>query len=460
MSEVTTTQRWLFSELSTKPLVVEFDEERVSSDAGAVLLKSIDERLRLSERLASCLKDSRQGGKVVHAVGELLRQRVFGIACGYPDANDTARLGDDPVHKLLLGRDPVCGASLASQSTLSRFENSVGKLELYRIAQSLAHSVIERHRKRLRGKARTVTIDLDPTEDPTHGEQQLSFFNGYYGNWCYLPMMAFVSFDREPEQYLLTSVLRPGNSPDKKGAVAIINRLLNRLRPAFKKARFRVRLDAGFAAPDVLDFLDAQPRLEYAVAMPKNKLLLRLSETLMNRARKLANETGQSTHLYSEIAAYRARSWKQPRRIIFKAEVLVCPGHEPKDNPRFVVTNMKQSPKWIYERFYCARGDIENRIKELHHGLDIDRTSCSTFRANQFRVLLTAAAYALFQELRLNARRTSCARAQVQTLRERFIKIGVRVVTSVRRIIFHLPRSYPFLSDWTRLAASLGARPG
>lgn len=457
--EDTTTSRWLFPELSRKTVVVKFDEERVSSDAGAVVLKSIDERLGLSERLTKCLRDSRQGGKVVHAIAELLRQRVFGIACGYPDANDSARLAEDPVHKLLLGRDPVSGTSLASQSTLSRFENSVSRSELYRMGEALGEGVIERHRKRLRGKARTVTLDLDPTEDPTHGEQQLSFFNGYYGNWCYLPMMAFVSFEREPEQYLVTSVLRPGNSPDKKGAIAIIDRVLSRLRPAFKKARFRVRLDAGFAAPDIFDFLDTQPRLEYAVAMPKNKLFLRMSETLMKRARKLAKQTGHSARLYAELR-YQARSWKHPRRVIVKAEVLVCPGREPKDNPRFVVTNMKQSPKWVYERFYCARGDIENRIKELHHGLDIDRTSCSTFRANQFRVLLTAAAYVLFQELRLKARRTSCARAQVQTLRERFIKIGARVVSSVRRIVLHLPRSYPFLHDWNRLAASLGARPG
>ena len=459
MPEDTTTQRWLFREVSCKPVIVEFDEERVSSDAGAVLLKSIDERLGLSERLSSCVGDSRQSGKVIHGIAELVRQRVFGIACGYPDANDSARLSDDPVHKLLLGRNPVSGATLASQSTLSRFENSVRRGELYRMGEQLAEGVVARHSKRLRGKARTVNIDLDPTEDPTHGEQQLSFFNGYYGNWCYLPMMAFVSFDHEPEQYLLTSVLRPGNSPDKKGAVAIMDRLLSRLRPAFKKAQFRVRLDAGFAAPDIFDFLDTQPRLEYAVAMPKNKLLLRLSRNLMNRARKLANETGQSARLYSETT-YRARSWNHPRRIIIKAEVLVCPGREPKDNPRFVVTNMKQSAKWVYERFYCARGDIENRIKELHHGLEIDRTSCSTFRANQFRILLTAAAYVLFQELRLKARQTSCARAQVQTLRERFIKIGARTVTSVRRIVLHLPRSYPFRTEWIQIAVSLGARPG
>lgn len=459
MTEDTTTQRWLFPELCTKLVVTQFDEDRLSSDGGALLLKSIDERLQLSEGLAECLRDDRQAGKVVHEVEELLKQRVFGIACGYPDGNDSARLGDDPVHKLLVGREPVEGISLASQSTLSRFENSVGRAELYRMGETLADVVIERHRKRLRGKARTITIDLDPTEDPTHGEQQLSFFNGYYRNWCYLPMMGFVSFDREPDQYLVASVLRPGNAPDKKGAIGILERLLERLRPAFKNSRFRVRLDAGFAAPDIFDSLDEQPKLEYAVAMPKNKVLLRKSKSLMNKARKQAKKTGESVRFYGEFR-YRARRWEYPRRVIVKAEALVYPGRELKDNPRFIVTNMRQSPKWIYERFYCARGEIENRIKELHHGLEIDRTSCSTFLANQFRVLLTSAAYILFQELRLKARRTSCARAQVQTLRERLIKIGARVVVSVRRIVLHLPASYPFVKDWARIAGAVGARAG
>ena len=459
MAEDTTTQCWLFPELFPKKILVQFDGDRMSSDGGAVLLKAIDERLGLSSRLAECLRDSRESGKVVHELEELLRQRVFAIACGYPDANDSARLADDPVHKLLVGRDPVEGDALASQSTLSRFENSVGRVELYRMGETLADTVIERHRRRLRGKARTITVDLDPTEDPTHGEQQLSFFNGYYDSWCYLPMMGFVSFDRELEQYLVASVLRPGNAPDKKGAVAILDRLLARLRPAFKDSRFRVRLDAGFAAPDVFDFLDEEPKLEYAVAMPKNKVLLRLSKGLMQKARKLAKKTGESARLYGEVQ-YQAGRWKSPRRVIVKAEVLAYPDRELKDNPRFVVTNMRQSPKWVYKRFYCARGDIETRIKELHYGLEIDRTSCSTFLANQFRVLLTASAYVLMQELRLKARWTSCARAQVQTLRERLLKIGARDVVTVRRIVLHLPSSYPFLKDWARIASAVGARAG
>ena len=459
MADDTTTQCVLFPELFRKSLVVRFDQHNGSSDGGAVLLKAIDLRLGLTERLAGCLRDRRDPNKVSHEIEELLAQRVFAIACGYPDANDAARLGEDPIHKMMVGRDPVDGATLASQPTLSRFENSAGRRELYRIGEALADVVIERHRKRLRGRARRITIDLDPTEDPTHGEQQLSFFNGYYDGWCYLPMTGFLTFNDEPEQYLFTAVLRPGNAPDKRGAIAILERILRRLRSAFPKARFRVRLDAGFAAPEIFAFLEAQGDVDYAVAMPKNAVLLRRIKKLQRKAGRLSRLSGQSAHLYGECR-YAASTWGTKRRVIFKAEVVRHPGRDPKDNPRFVVTNLTQTPKWIYERIYCQRGDIENRIKELHLGLEIDRTSCSSFWANQLRVLLTAAAYVLMQDLRLRAARTSCARAQVQTLRERLIKIGARVVESVRRIVLHLPASYPFLDPWRRVALSLGATSG
>ncbi len=459
MADDTTTQCVLFPELFRKSLVVRFDQHNGSSDGGAVLLKAIDLRLGLTERLAGCLRDRRDPNKVSHEIEELLAQRVFAIACGYPDANDAARLGEDPIHKMMVGRDPVDGATLASQPTLSRFENAAGRRELYRIGEALADVVIERHRKRLRGRARRITIDLDPTEDPTHGEQQLSFFNGYYDGWCYLPMTGFLTFNDEPEQYLFTAVLRPGNAPDKRGAIAILERILRRLRSAFPKARFRVRLDAGFAAPEIFAFLEAQGDVDYAVAMPKNAVLLRRIKKLQRKARRLSRLSGQSAHLYGECR-YAASTWGTKRRVIFKAEVVRHPGRDPKDNPRFVVTNLTQTPKWIYERIYCQRGDIENRIKELHLGLEIDRTSCSSFWANQLRVLLTAAAYVLMQDLRLRAARTSCARAQVQTLRERLIKIGARVVESVRRIVLHLPASYPFLDPWRRVALSLGATSG
>ena len=455
----TTRQSVLFPDLLRKLVVARFDERRGSSDGGAILLRAIDLALGLTKRLASCLSDPRDPNRIAHEQVELLAQRVFAIACGYPDCNDAARLAEDPVHKLMVGRDPVEDEALGSQPTLSRFENSVDSKDLFRMADALAETVIERQRKRLHGRARLITLDLDPTDDPTHGAQQLSLFNGHYDCWCYLPVVAFATFNGERESYLLTSVLRPGTAPAKLGAVAILKRLLSRLRVAFPKARFRVRLDGGFACPEVLAFLDAQPRLNYVVAMAKNTVLSRRARRLMATARRLSRESGETAHVYGELR-YAARKWAHKRRLVVKAEVVRHPGREPKENPRFVVTNVPGTPRWIYERVYCGRGEIENRIKELHHGLEIDRTSCSRFLANQFRVLLTAAAYVLFQELRRRAQRTSCARAQVSTLRERLLKIGTQLVVSVRRVVLHLPDSFPLIDVWKQVALGVGARAG
>lgn len=458
MADDSTTQCWLFPKLFPKPLVVRFDEERGSSDGGALLLKAADERIGLTTTLSSCLRDDRDSTRVAHELSELVRQRVFAIACGYPDGNDAARLAEDPIHKLLVGREPVEGEALASQPTLSRFENSVRRADLYRMGEALARTVVGRHRKRRRGKARLITIDLDQTADLAHGQQQLALFNGYYGNTCFLPLLGFLTFDDEVEQYLFTAVLRSGIARDKDGGIAVLKRLFELLRPAFPKARLRVRGDAGFAGPEVFAFLEAQ-NVEYVIAMPKNAVLECRAEPLMRRARRQAANSGQTEHLYGETS-YAARTWPHQRRVIIKAEVTCHPGRESKDNPRFVVTNLTQSPLYIYERIYCARGDIENRIKELHLGLEIDRTSCRRFFANQLRVLLTAAAFVLMQELRLCAARTSLARAQVWTLRDRLLKIGARLVVSIRRLVLRLPASYPFLDAWRRLATNLGARPG
>jgi hypothetical protein len=450
----------LFPDIFDRPVVAKFDEQQGSSDGGAVLLKAADRRLGLTEALAACLEDERQPGKVRHELHELLTQRILAIACGYEDANDAARLACDPVHKLLVGRDPVKGEDLASQPTLSRFENTPDRKELFRMAEALADSVIERHRKRLHGRARRITIDLDPTDDPTHGQQQFTFFNTHYDCYCYLPVVAFLTFDNEPDQYLVAAVLRPGNVSGSCGAVGILRRLIARLVEAFPNVVIRVRLDGGFAAPEVLAFLDDQPRLEYVVNMASNQVLDRLVEPAMRQARRLAKESGETEHVYGEFRYKTQKSWKYKRRIIYKAEVTRHPNRDPKDNPRFVVTNMKQNPQWLYRTVYCQRGDIENRIKELHYGMEIGRTSCSDFWANQFRVLMTAAAYILMQELRLRLARTNSARAQVSTLRERFLKIGVQVVISVRRIVLHLPQAFPFRDTFSRLALSLGAQTG
>jgi len=459
MTEHNTTECLLFPELCERPVVAEFDQRQGSSDGGAILLGAADRRLGLTAALAASLEDAREPGKVQHELIELLRQRVLAVACGYADGNDAARLASDPVHKLLVGRDPIDGEDLASQPTLSRFENGRDRRQLFRLTEALANCVIERHRRRLHGRVRRITIDLDPSDDPTHGAQQLSFFNGHYDTWCYLPVLAFLTFGEEAEQYLVAAVLRPGNAPASRGAVGILRRLTGRLRRAFPRAVLRVRLDGGFATPEVFDFLDGEPGLEYLVNMASNAVLERRAQPALRQARRLSEKSGQTEHVYGECG-YAAKSWPRRRRVVYKAEVVRAVGKEPKENPRFVVTNLKQNPQWVYERVYCPRGEIENRIKELHDGMEIGRTSCTSFWANAFRVVLTAAAYVLLQELRLRLARTDCARAQVSTLRERLLKLGARMVVSVRRIVLHLPWSYPYRDSFRRLALSLGALSG
>ena len=460
MTDFIPAQSVLFTELEKRPVVLAFDQEHGSSDGGAILLSAANRRFDdgLIESLSACLRDDRQQGKVDHQLDELMRQRIYGLACGYEDANDAARIGRDPMHKLLAGRDPIKGLDLASQPTLSRFENSVTPRSLYAMGMTLAESVITRHGKRRNGHARLVTIDMDPTDAATYGAQQLSFFNTHYDNHCYLPMLGFVSFDNEQDQYLCAAVLRPGNVGAATGTVGVLRRLIELVRASFSKARIRVRLDGGFASPTIFDFLDAAPKLEYVVAMASNAVLDRHAADALDVARLCAGLTEETEHVYGDTS-YAAKSWKHERRVIFKAEVVRAESKEPRDNPRFVVTNMKQSAQWIYEEVYCQRGDVENRIKELK-ALDVDRTSCTSFWANQLRVLMAAAAYVLLQEIRLNAALTSMARAQVWTLRERLLKLGARVVASARRIVVHLPESFPWRNDFQKISAALGATAG
>ena len=450
-----TTQSVLFPAHFSKPVLATFDQPDSSSDGGAILLKAIDTELDLTERLANCIRESREEGKILHSLLDLFRQRVYGIACGYADCNDAARLADDPIQKLLLDRDPIDGNSLGSQPTLSRFENAPSSKDLFKMGSELADIVIEHHGKRLKGKARLITIDLDPTDDPTHGAQQLTFFNAHYDSYCYLPMVGTLQFDNETEKYLFTVVLRPGNAPASRGTIGILMRLLVRLRAAFPKTRFRVRLDGGFATPVLLDYLEFEG-VEYLVGMAGNSRLEKRARRLMGKVRMKSRKTGKTETLFGETR-YAARKWSHRRRIIIKAEVVRYPGRDPRDNDRFVVTNLPHKPENVY-RIYRGRGDAENRIKELHHGLEIDRTSCTSFLANQFRVFMTAAAYVLMQEMRRRAARTPFATAQVTTLRERLLKLAVWVERSVRRIVLHFPVNYPWLSCWKQLAHAVGAQ--
>ncbi len=407
MTNNTIKQGVLFKGLVKKVVVTQFDQEHASSDGGAVLLKACDERLKLSESLVACLSDKRQQQKVSHSLQEMFRQRMFTIACGYADTNDAARLANDPVFKLLCGRDANTADDLASQPTLSRFENGVRRVELLRMAESLADSVIQRHKRRKK-KTKLITLDFDPTVDPTHGNQQLSLFNGFYDTSCYLPLAGFLNFDKEPEQYLLCYLLRPGRAAAKQGLVGVLRRLLPRLRQTFPKARIRIRLDAGFTGPDLYDFFEAQD-LEYVVSMAKNSVLAGLAEPAMQTVRDDA-DNGIETICYDD-EWYKAHTWSQPRRVVIKGQIIYHEGRKPKESPRFIITNIKGGAQHIYEKIYCGRGDVENRIKELKGGLEIDRTSCSRFLANQLRVLMTAAAYVLFQELRMHARHTTRSRS-------------------------------------------------
>ena len=453
----TTRQSVLFPSLFPKPLHMSFDDAAGSSDGGAILLKAVDQALGLTPALAAAFRDNRQSAKVRHSTAELLGQRIYGLALGYPDANDAGRMGADPMMRMLIDRDGMTGADLASQPTLSRFENSASSTDMYRMGTAIAEKVIAFHGKRLRRRnVKKITIDLDPTDTPNHGEQQeLSFFNGHYGHYCYLPMLGFVSFNDEPDQYLFAAVLHPGVASAKDGARGVLGRILKILRRSFRKARILVRLDGGFAGPEIFDFLDAQ-KVDYVVGMPGNKVLDKRAEDLMNIVRCLCERTGRGEALFGETR-YAAGSWNgKERRVIYKAEIVRYPGRAARDNQRFVVTNLRHAPERVYD-IYRMRGESENRIKEMQHGMRLDLTSCVSFKANQMRVLMTAAAYVLMQTLRSRLSHTSLARKQVDSLRLMLLKIGAKVTTSVRRIVIRMAENHPWRHQWHQAARAWGA---
>ena len=439
----------LFEEIFDKPVVSRFDSELRTSDGGSSLLGVIDRRIQLTERLCAPLIDARDPARVEHGYLDLLRQRVFSIALGYADCNDSARVGQDPSMKLLCGRGPSDPRGLASQPTLSRFERGLSGREIVSMGRNLEETVIDRVRRR-HPRAQRITIDLDPSVDPTHGQQPFAFFNGHYNTWCYLPMLGFLSVDGDPEQYLFHARLRPGLAKQARGTIALLRRTVTRLRRAFKRARIRVRLDAGFAYPQIFAALE-ELRVEYVVAMPGNPTLAVRAARHMHAARSLTERFESTTTLFGETE-YKTKSWKRARRTIYKAEVVYAEGKPAKDNARFVVTNLRHAPERVWE-IYCRRGDSENRIKELKNDLEIDRTSCTSFLANQLRVLMTATAYVLYQELRASLRGTELGRSMVATLRLRLMKIGATVTESVRRVVVSMPASHPWKDLWTKAAS-------
>lgn len=453
-------QSVMFESIADKPVVVKFDQPNQSSDGGAILLKAVDDQMGLSEALTQALEDRRQAAKVDHELPALWRQRLYGIACGYFDGNDAAKLARDPVMKLACHGQASGGQDLASQPTLSRFENAWTRTDLMRAGYGLARTVLASLKERRRGRpVRQITIDLDPVCDPTYGDQQLTFFNGCYDTWCYLPTVVTVQLDQESDKYLVGVLLRAGDrSRNAHDGVAILRRVLALVREAFGRVAVTVRMDSEFAAPEMYEYLEAQERLVYYVGIIPNAVLKRLAAPLMAKAKAKAQKKGQTQRRYRAFR-YAAESWKKKRRVVAKAEYLIYPGRLPKENSRFVVTNAKGSSRRAYET-YCGRGDHENKLDELKNQLRMDLTSCTRFLANQFRCLLTASAYALYQNLRRKAQGTSLQNAEVQTLRDRIIKVAAVVVQSVRRIWVRLPENFPWAFEWMRIARRCGAETG
>lgn len=456
-----TRQSVLFSEAFQKPVTAVFDGASQSSDAGLLLLGAVDRKLGLTAGLCQEILDGRQSGKVEHSVHDLFRQRVFSIAAGYSDGNDASGLRTDPLLKMVCDRDPVHGEDLGSQPTLSRFERGMGGRTVVRMGRRFEHERIDRFAQQ-HPDARRVVIDLDATVDPVHGQQAFSYFNGFYDTRCYLPLLGFVSVEGQPEQTLVHARLRPGVGAASRGVIPLIRRIVRRLREVMPRARILVRLDAGFANALLLDVLE-ELRVKYVIGLASNSVLIRRSKQFLSGLRKSVRSSGQAARRYGTLH-YAARTWGHKRRVVVKAEVLPPPTDggdgKIKTNVRFLVTNLKTSSRHVYETSYCARGDSENRIKELKHDLEMDRTSSTSYLANEMRVLLSAAAFALYQEMRWELRSTDLARAQTGTLRLKLVKIGAQVVGSVRRFVIHLPRACPNAATWCRLARRLGAVPG
>jgi hypothetical protein len=432
-----------------KPVVVEFSEPQQSTEGGLVLLRSVDQRLGLTAGMASALQDDRQPGKVLHSTIDLLRQRVFSIVAGYADANDARQLADDPMLKLVCGRSPQDPA-LGSQPTLSRFENRASPRDLVRMSYALADCVIGAQRRR-RGKKRVrrIVIDLDGVVDPTYGGQQLTFFNAFYDDWCYIPLITSVQFDDDPQQFVVNAMLRTGRATGDVGAVAVLQRLVPRLRASFPRALVAVRMDAAFATPELLDWCEDKG-LTYYIGLSRNPALCRESEPTLAEARSRA-AAGLDPVVFGELN-YQTTTWDDERRVIIKGDVTKLDDRTPKDNPRFVVTNdRKRSPRAIYS-LYTERGDVENRYKELKDGLSFDRASCCLADANQLRYLMSVAAFVLFQHLRQAVDHPELCRAQVSTLRERLVKLSVRVVETARRIVLRAPAAFGWITAWRHAA--------
>lgn len=433
-----------FGSLFGKEITADFEGGQITSEGGGLLLREVDRRYALTEALARCLDDPRDPDRLTHDLATLVRQRLFSIALGYEDTNDAAALRRDPALKTMSGRLPEGSDDLASQPTLSRFENMVGERDLKRLSDCLLDLYLKAHP----GPRRVIVIDVDTTDDPTHGSQQLSFFHGYYQQHMYHPLLVFDGKTGFP----LAAVLRPGNAHASRGAVKLLKRLIRRLRRAYPEAKILLRADAGFAIPALYRFCEKR-HLFYTIGLITNPRLRQPVAALLAEAKDDFHKTQTKQRRFTSFW-YRAKSWRYSRRVIAKVERM-----EQGVNQRFVLTNLDLDPQAVYDHLYVLRGEVENRIKELKLDLRADRLSCHRFPANQFRLLLHTAAYCLFLLLRRHLEGTEFETAQVDTLRLKLLKIGARVRETKRRVWFHLASGYPYQPLFARLLQDLRAGP-
>ena len=415
----------------------------ITSDAGVLLVSLADKQLGLTEAMASCVTDKRQQHKVVHSFLDMMRERIFAISHGYEDANDLDRLGCDPALKTACKRLPSSGVDLASQPTISRFENTPSARVLVRMGTSMAEKVISQ----LGLGTRRVIIDVDPTDDPCHGQQEFEVFNGHYGEHCYLPIHVHITGD-DGRQRILGSVLRPGNSGPTKGLYSALKIAIRLLRRHLPNVEIILRADSAFGVCDVVNFCDDM-KIDYILGMKGNNVVYSLSAPVQMDACLKYKWDGNGCREYGEFA-YKAGSWRRERRVVIKAEIT-----RGELNPRFVLTSLADMNCEESYEFYCARGEQENRIKEIKLDLASGRTSCCRFLANQFRLLMHTAACILMGVLVEAATGTCWARAQISTLRTRLLKVGARIVETTRKIWVHMPSSFPEQETWRRIHAAL-----
>lgn len=433
-----TRETWLFPSFDRRKIEGSFTGGDVSSDGGVMLLRQADRRLGLTRALDQVLEDPRDGDQITHRQIDLLRQRIYGLALGYEDLNDHDSLRHDLALQSAVERDE----ELASSPTLCRLEGRADRTTAWAMHRVMVENFISSFKR----VPRELILDFDATDDRLHGQQEGRAFHGYYGDWCFLPLYVFCA------EQLLVSYLRPSNIDPARHAWAILALLVKRLRQEWPHVRLIFRGDSGFCRWKMLRWCEKHG-VHYMVGLAKNSRLLKMIEEPMARAAASFAATQEKQRLFGRIS-YASLSWDRQRQVIYKAE------HTEKGaNPRFVLTNLEGDPQALYDGTYCARGEMENRIKEQQLGLFADRTSCHAWWANQFRLLLSSAAYILMEAIRRIALKgTQLARAQASTIRLKLLKIGTVLLRNTRRIRFHFSSAYPlknlFCSALARLSSA------